>query len=150
MDALDQIGDTVIDGTVPPELEQLRVAIEPAKLTQDELTECYDWADVVLILSRWEGLPLTIVEAMSVGVVVCATTVGAVAEAVSHEETGFLLPSAGTAAIAAAAARLLQRLCQERRVLNRVSLAAAHAMKDWTWEKTAHDFVSRLDQRVAA
>jgi len=144
------IGDTVIDGTVPPELEQLRVEIEPAKLTQDELTECYGWADVVLILSRWEGLPLTIVEAMRVGVVVCATTVGAVAEAVSQEETGFLLPSAGTAAIAAAAARLLQRLCQDRRALNRVSLAAALAMKDWTWETTAHDFVSRLDQRVAA
>lgn len=144
------IGDTVIDGTLPPELEQLRVEIEPAKLTQDELTECYGWADVVLILSRWEGLPLTIVEAMRVGVVVCATTVGAVAEAVSHEETGFLLPSAGTAAIAAAAARLLQRLCQDRRALNRVSLAAALAMKDWTWETTAHDFVSRLDQRVAA
>ena len=144
------IGDTVIDGTIPAELGQLSVAIEPAKLTQDELTGCYGWADVLLILSRWEGLPLTIVEAMRLGVVVCATAVGAVAEAVSHEETGFLLPSAGTAAIAAAAASILQALCGDRRVLRRVSVAAAEAMKGWTWETTAHDFVSRLDQPAAA
>ena len=144
------IGDTVIDGMVPPELEKMSVGIEPAKLTPDELTECYGWADVVLILSRWEGLPLTIIEAMRLGVVVCATAVGAVAEAVSHEETGFLLPSAGSAAIAAAAANILQGLCEDRRLLHRMSLAAAEAMKDWTWETTAHDFVSRLEQCAAA
>jgi glycosyltransferase involved in cell wall biosynthesis len=85
---------------------------------------------------------------MRLGVVVGATAVGAVAEAVSHEETGFLLPSAGTAAIAAAAARLLQALCEDRRMLRRVSLAAAEAMKDWTWETTAGDFLVRLDQFV--
>jgi glycosyltransferase involved in cell wall biosynthesis len=144
------IGDTVIDGTVPAELGQLSVMIEPAKLTQDELTGCYEWADVLLILSRWEGLPLTIVEAMRLGVVVCATAVGAVAEAVSHGETGFLLPSAGTAAIVAAAGSILQALCGDRRALHRVSVAAAEAMKDWTWETTSHDFVSRLEQSAAA
>jgi glycosyltransferase involved in cell wall biosynthesis len=126
----------------------LSVEIERPKLTPDELTECYAWADVLLILSRWEGLPLTIIEAMRLGVVVCATAVGAVAEAVSHEETGFLLPSAGTAAIAASAASILQALCEDRRMLHRMSLAAAEAMKDWTWETTARDFVNRL--RVAA
>jgi len=31
-----------------------------------------------------------------------------------------------------------------------VSVAAAEAMKGWTWETTAHDFVSRLDQSAAA
>jgi len=144
------IGDTVIDGMVPPELQQLSVEIEPPKLTPDELTECYGWADVLLILSRWEGLPLTIIEAMRLGVVVGATAVGAVAEAVSHEETGFLLPSAGTAAIAAAAANILRGLCEDRRMLHRMSLAAAEAMKDWTWETTARDFVNRLQHWAAA
>jgi glycosyltransferase involved in cell wall biosynthesis len=84
------------------------------------------------------------------GVIACATAVGAVAEAVSHEETGFLLPSAGTAAIAAAAANILQGLCADRRMLHRMSLAAAEAMKDWTWETTARDFVNRLQHRAAA
>jgi hypothetical protein len=34
-------------------------------------------------------------------------------------------------------------------MLHRMSLAAAEATKDWTWETTAHDFVSRLDHRAA-
>ena len=140
------IGAAVIDGMIPREFEQLPIEIEPAKLTPDELTECYAWADVVLILSRWEGLPLTVVEAMRLGVVVCATAVGAVAEAVAHNETGFLLPSAGTAAIAGEAARILQALCEDRGMLHRVSLAAAEAMKDWRWENTAGDFLRRLEQ----
>ncbi len=74
-----------------------RSTIEPPKLTPEELNECYGWADVVLVVSRWEGLPLTILEAMRLGAVVCTTAVGAVAEAVSHKETGFLLPRSGTA-----------------------------------------------------
>jgi glycosyltransferase involved in cell wall biosynthesis len=84
------------------------------------------------------------------GVIACATAVGAVAEAVSHEETGFLLPSAGTAAIAAVAANISRGLCEDRRMLYRMSLAAAEAMKDWTWETTARDFVNRLQHRAAA
>ena len=70
------------------------------------------------------------------------------AEAVSHEETGFLLQSAGTAAIAAAAANILRGLCEDRRMLHRMSLAAAEAMKDWTWETTDNDFVTQLTRRT--
>ena len=86
------IGASVIGDARQQELEELSIEIEPPKLTAEELTECYGWADVVLLVSRWEGLPLTILEAMRLGVVVCATAVGAVAEAVTHNETGFLLP----------------------------------------------------------
>jgi glycosyltransferase involved in cell wall biosynthesis len=140
------IGASVMGDAGQQELEQLSIEIEPPKLTAEGLTECYAWADVVLIVSRWEGLPLTIFEAMRLGVVVCATAVGAVAEAITHNETGFLLPGSGASAIARAAVEILQALCDDRHRLHRVSSAAVEAAKGWTWENSAKGFLEQLDR----
>jgi glycosyltransferase involved in cell wall biosynthesis len=144
------IGASVIGDAGQQDLEELSISIEPPKLSAEELTECYSWADVVLLVSRWEGLPLTILEAMRLGAVVCATAVGAVAEAVSHQTTGFLLPPHGTQAIASAAVGILQNLCHDRGLLLRVSTAAAAAAQSWTWENSAKDFIARLDRLMTA
>lgn len=48
--------------------------------------------DVLCLMSQWEGFPMAIVEAMSVGLPVIATDVGGVAEAVAAGETGLLVP----------------------------------------------------------
>jgi glycosyltransferase involved in cell wall biosynthesis len=143
------IGASVIGDGGRQELEQLSIKIEPPKLTPEELNECYGWADVVLVVSRWEGLPLTILEAMRLGAVVCTTTVGAVAEAVSHEETGFLLPRHGTAAIAREAVKILHRLSGDRAQLQRLSRAASTSARDWTWQNSAADFLQRLEESTA-
>ena len=55
-----------------------------------------------------EGVPTTILEAMSCGIPVVATDVGGVAEIVEDGVTGFLVPSLDTDAIVAATVRLLQ------------------------------------------
>lgn len=47
--------------------------------------------DVFALLSKWEGLPLAIIEAMLAGVPVVATPVGGVPELVKDGETGFLV-----------------------------------------------------------
>jgi glycosyltransferase involved in cell wall biosynthesis len=143
------IGASVMGDARQQELEQLSIEIEPPKLTAEGLTECYAWADVVLIVSRWEGLPLTILEAMRLGVVVCATAVGAVAEAITHNETGFLLPGKGTGAIARAAVKILQTLCDNRHHHQRISSSAAAAAKSWTWENSSRGFLAQLDRLTA-
>jgi glycosyltransferase involved in cell wall biosynthesis len=48
--------------------------------------------DVFLLTSLWEGLPITILEAMAAGKPVVATTVSGVPEVVEHGVTGFLAP----------------------------------------------------------
>jgi glycosyltransferase involved in cell wall biosynthesis len=143
------IGASVIGDAGQQELEQLAIAIEPPKLTAEALTESYAWADVVLVVSRWEGLPLTILEAMRLGAVVCATEVGAVAEAVSDKKTGFLLPRSGTGTIAREAVKILYSLCTDRDLLQRISSAAAETAKAWTWQNSAQDFLQRLDRLIA-
>lgn len=50
-------------------------------------------ADIFCLLSNWEGLPLTILEAMRAGLPVIASSVGGVPEAVDNLKTGFLVES---------------------------------------------------------
>jgi glycosyltransferase involved in cell wall biosynthesis len=48
-------------------------------------------ADVFVLISNWEGLPLTILEAMSVRLPIVASNVGGVSECVTEHENGFLI-----------------------------------------------------------
>jgi glycosyltransferase involved in cell wall biosynthesis len=59
-------------------------------------------ADVFVLASEIEGLPLVVLEAMSQGVPVVATDVGGMPEAVIDGVTGFLVPPRDPAALAAA------------------------------------------------
>jgi glycosyltransferase involved in cell wall biosynthesis len=49
-------------------------------------------ADVYVLVSNWEGLPRSILEAMSVSLPVVASDVGGVSEVVREAETGFVVP----------------------------------------------------------
>jgi glycosyltransferase involved in cell wall biosynthesis len=64
-------------------------------------------ADVFVLASEIEGLPLVVLEAMSEGVPVVATDVGGMPEAVVDGETGYLVPSGDAEALKTAIARIL-------------------------------------------
>jgi len=74
----------------------------------------YAAADLVLLTSDNEGMPLSLIEAALAGVPAVATDVGSVAEVVQHEATG-LLVGTDNAALTAAVTRLLgdERLRRE-------------------------------------
>lgn len=57
----------------------------------DDLTLELRNADVFLLSSHWEGLPRTIIEAMSCALPVIATSVGGVSELIGHGKNGFLV-----------------------------------------------------------
>jgi L-malate glycosyltransferase len=64
-------------------------------------------ADVFLLTSVSEGIPVTIIEAMAAGTPVVATAVGGVPELISDGVTGLLAPRGDEAALASALVRLL-------------------------------------------
>ena len=66
-----------------------------------------DAADVFVLPSRHEGMPLAAMEAMDAGLPVVATRVIGTAEVVAHDETGLLVPPQDAHALASALALLL-------------------------------------------
>ncbi len=65
-------------------------------------------ADVVLLTSRSEGIPLTLIEGMATGLPVVSTRVGGVPEVVVEGETGLLAPAGDADALAARILRLAE------------------------------------------
>jgi glycosyltransferase involved in cell wall biosynthesis len=63
--------------------------------------------DLYVLPSRWESLPIGVLEAMAAALPVVATDVGGTSEAVVHERTGLLVPPDDPEALADAIARLL-------------------------------------------
>lgn len=57
-----------------------------------ELQRLYAEADVFVFPTRGDCLPLAVLEALAAGLPVVTTDVGALSEAVSHEETGLIVP----------------------------------------------------------
>jgi len=70
-----------------------------------------DWfalADVIVLPSRWEGMPLVAIEALAAGKAIVATAVDGTPEVVLHGECGFIVPQGDSAQMAAAITRLLR------------------------------------------
>jgi L-malate glycosyltransferase len=82
-------------------------------------------SDLLLMTSHHEGLPYTLLEAMSLGVPTLASRVGGLAEVLRHEQTGLLAPVGEPAAFAAA----LERLGRDAALRRRLGAAAAEEQR---------------------
>ncbi len=59
---------------------------------RDDVTALLRAADFFVLSSSWEGMPLSVLEAMSEGVPVISTDVAGIADIISHGESGLVLP----------------------------------------------------------
>lgn len=73
-------------------------------------------SDIFVLPSRWEGLPLAVIEAMMAGLPVVATRVGGVGEVVEDGGTGLLVPPGDPEALAAALRRLVEHEALRRQM----------------------------------
>jgi glycosyltransferase involved in cell wall biosynthesis len=76
--------------------------IEPA-----EVEGLVSHADILVLPSLCEGLPMSVIEGMAAGLAVVATPVGAVEDIIEHERTGLLVPPGDVTALANAIRRLI-------------------------------------------
>jgi glycosyltransferase involved in cell wall biosynthesis len=74
----------------------------------DDVVTLYGAADVVLLTSRHEGTPATLIEAAAAGRPVVSTDVGGVRDVVVNALTGYLAPGGDAAALAGATLGLLR------------------------------------------
>jgi glycosyltransferase involved in cell wall biosynthesis len=105
---------------------------------RNDLPELLSSADCVLIPSLTEGFPRTAVEAMAAGRAVIATRVGGIPEAITHDETGILVPVKDVDAMATA----LVRLAGDKSLQAKLgAVARRHVEQNYSVEK----YVARLD-----
>ncbi len=83
-----------------------RIAL-PGWQSGDQVKALLNAADVFILPSRQEGLPIAILEAMAGGAAVISTPVGAIGDAILDGETGLLVPPGDAAALAVAIAKLI-------------------------------------------
>ena len=98
------------DGDERPRLE--RLAGERVRFVgpqpRERVVELFAAADASILSSSWENFPHTVVEALAVGTPVIATTAGGVAEVVTNEENGLLVPAGDADGLAAAVRRYFE------------------------------------------
>jgi glycosyltransferase involved in cell wall biosynthesis len=128
------------------DLAPLAKHLHPPATDTFSLVRHYCWADVLLLVSRYEGAPLTILEAQQLGCVPVATDCGAVAELIDDGETGFLLDNtADTAAFTERALELLEHLRRQRDILRDCAAKAAAARRVRTWEHNLRELTDCLE-----
>ncbi|CAH0180217.1 glycosyltransferase [Roseomonas sp. CECT 9278] len=102
------VGRAVLDE--PPVLP---VPVEPPVSTPAALDALYAWADVLVMPSRFEGVPLTVLEAQRMGCIPVVTDVGGVREAVEDGVDGVVVRDGGDGEVQRAVVCELLRLRQE-------------------------------------
>lgn len=83
---------------------------------RSDMPEQYEQLDALVLSSRSEGLPFAVLEAMSYGLPVVATQVGAIDSVIENGRTGWIVPAGDPAALAAGINTALQDLAELRRI----------------------------------
>ena len=105
----------------------------------------YEALDLVLMPSLWEGLPITLLEAMASGRTVIASTVGGIPEVMRHELNGLLVPPKDSAAIAGS----LERCYRDRDLMCRMAIAGRKIVQnEFSIEVTAQRIIEVYQQLV--
>ena len=103
-------------------------------------------ADGLVLSSVVEGLPMVLLEAAASGLPAVATDAGGTREAVAEGETGFIVPCANPAALAAAMSRMAAFSPAERQRISAAARARAAAQFDLRavateWERTYRELL---------
>jgi O-antigen biosynthesis protein len=111
---------------------------------RQDVAEALSAMDIFLLTSIFEGLPLSVLEAMAVGLPVIATRVSGTPEAVLHELTGLLIPPADAVAVSQAVKDLLADPELRRRMGRQGRLLVLHHFHKKHLVKQITDFYDQL------
>jgi glycosyltransferase involved in cell wall biosynthesis len=111
-------------------------------VSPDKVLALINTSTIVLMPSRWEGLPSVVLQAAMMARAVIATRVSGLSEVVVHEETGLLVESEDCHALAEAIAILLN---QPETAARMGQAARCRVQERFSWEQcvTAYDSLWR-------
>jgi glycosyltransferase involved in cell wall biosynthesis len=115
----------------------------------DVLARGYKEADIFFLPSRWEGVPLTILEAMCFGCIVIATNVGGISEIIEDRTSGFLLSNdEPDSTIASKACELISRIVMNPEDYAAMRVRAVEQALRYTWKLAADAILTRIRTRL--
>lgn len=98
-------------------------------------------ADVLCLSSRWEGLPLVLLEAMAIGAVPVSTAVDGCAEAIEDGKSGKLIPADRPADLAEA---LIEVLSDPARLAQMSAAAVDRVRRDFSQDRMMDEWTAKL------
>lgn len=137
----------IVGGGILDKANPVIADLQPPILDETELQKQYEWADIMVLLSEYEGVPLAILEAQRAGCVPVATHVGAVSEIVTDGEDGFLVQPQDSVAASRA---ILYRLDRDRDLLLQLSIKAARRVEENDWAANVAQLLHMLQSKLAA
>jgi len=91
-----------------------------------DVDEILDVIDIVVLTSRWEGMPIALIEALCKGKPIVATNAGGIKELVKDGHTGYIFPPGSYKDIATS----ILRLVNNQPLLDRMKKAALESIDD--------------------
>lgn len=110
-------------------------------IPNEEMPKFYAGLDVYVCVSKIEGTPNPVLEAMSCGVPVVSTDVGVVRDAFGPLQSEFILEERSISALKAT----LKRLLAQRDLLARLSAENLISIKQWSWSYKATAYARFFD-----
>lgn len=141
------------DGAERPRIETLarELALGPGWVRflgfRTDVADLLAASDFFLLPSVTEGLPLSLLEAMSQGLPALATPVGGIPEVIRDGEHGFLVPVHGDAELAAAMLRLLDDPALLRTLGAR---ARRRAQEEFSFERMTREYLELYGRLLGA
>lgn len=91
---------------------------------EKKISEIYNKSDILLLVSRYEGFPLVIMEAMAHGVVTISTDVGGISEHIHNGYNGFLIKNESEDLIVKNVYKVINELVSNEFMMDKISLKA--------------------------
>jgi glycosyltransferase involved in cell wall biosynthesis len=111
--------------------------------SREQLTKCYQEANVFLFPSRHEGMPNALLEAMASGLPVIASCIAGNEELVVDEKTGYLVPAEDVEALRTA----LKKMFSDSALREQMGAASRQIVEEnYSWESTAQQYVLLLEK----
>lgn len=113
---VDFYGNGELESAIRAQAEQLELtdAVYFCGVTNNVFPHLHD-ADAFILPSIWEGIPMSLIEAMGTGLPIVASNVGGIPDMVENEVSGLLIPPDAQALV-----NSIERLMQEEAFRNRL------------------------------
>lgn len=113
---------------------------------RDDVPDLLAAADVFVLSSRQEGMPISILEAMAARKPVVATDVGGCAEPIAHDETGLIVPPESPEALGQA---LISLLSDRERAQTMGAAGRERVEREFTVDRMVEQHLALYDRLLA-